>query len=445
MEISCIYFYLYLCFGLWHSYIFKYLRVGLTVRVRIRIIRVSVRSSSREMGEKRLAPEDGVRVDTNGHATVKKLNATKIANGGHSNEAKSLSQRDLFVSTFDRLKDSLVRDCLVREAMETGEAMSWMEDMLKYNVPGGKLNRGISVVDTMKVMLDNEFIGSQVGSMQSDEDIDKLFFQARVVGWCIEWLQAFFLVADDMMDGSVTRRGQPCWYKLEHVKMNACNDCILLEAHIYRLLKMFCKDLSCYHDIVELFHEVTYQTSVGQLLDLITAPIGKADLSKYTLDTYKNIVKYKTAFYSFVLPVCCAMLLLGNSEEKAHKTARSILLPMGEYFQVQDDYLDAFGDPKVIGKIGTDIEDSKCSWLIVQVMARANEEQMEIVRKNYGQNDQQSVEAIKQLYRDMEIESVYKGYEEECYGNLTKMIDEQDNLPKDVFTKFLNKIFKRSK
>jgi farnesyl diphosphate synthase len=36
-------------------------------------------------------------------------------------------------------------------------------------------------------------------------------FRANALGWCIELLQAYFLVADDIMDGSITRRGQPCW------------------------------------------------------------------------------------------------------------------------------------------------------------------------------------------------------------------------------------------
>ena len=42
--------------------------------------------------------------------------------------------------------------------------------------------------------------------------------RGSVLGWCVEWLQAFFLVADDVMDRSVTRRGAPCWYKVRGEK-----------------------------------------------------------------------------------------------------------------------------------------------------------------------------------------------------------------------------------
>lgn len=47
--------------------------------------------------------------------------------------------------------------------------------------------------------------------------------------------------------------------------------------------------------------------------------------------------------------------------------------------QIQDDYLDCFGDPVVIGKAGTDIEDNKCSWLVVQALDHASPEQRSVI------------------------------------------------------------------
>jgi farnesyl diphosphate synthase len=137
---------------------------------------------------------------------------------------------------------------------------------------------------------------------------------------------------------------------------------------------------------------MTYMTELGQLVDLITAPEDSVDLSKFSLAKHRLIVVYKTSYYSFYLPVALAMMYAGvpvpaqlptlartitiNNEtlpslnlqngkstvDDPYQLALDILLPLGEYFQVQDDYLDCFG--KNIGKIGTDILDNKCSWVI---------------------------------------------------------------------------------
>ena len=102
-----------------------------------------------------------------------------------------------------------------------------------------------------------------------------------------------------------------------------------------------------YVELLELMHEVTYQTELGQMLDLITAPEHKVDLTKFTLAKYKNIVKYKTAYYSFYLPVAMAMMMAGLQDKKQYDDALLILLEMGEFFQIQDDYLDCYGEPAV--------------------------------------------------------------------------------------------------
>jgi farnesyl diphosphate synthase len=94
---------------------------------------------------------------------------------------------------------------------------------------------------------------------------------------------------------------------------------------------------------------------------------------------HQLIVIYKTAYYSFYLPVALGMRYAGIYSDEAYATALSILIPIGEYFQVQDDYLDCFGTPEQIGKVGTDILDNKCSWNVNIALQRANEKQRKIL------------------------------------------------------------------
>ncbi|KAG7335863.1 hypothetical protein KOW79_000556 [Hemibagrus wyckioides] len=306
-----------------------------------------------------------------------------------ADKAGHLSDPQLFDTYFEKLLCELTEQDFTDPVL--ADALSRLKEVLQYNATGGKRNRGLSVIGSLRELIPPAKL--------SPEEVER----ALLVGWCIELLQAFFLVADDIMDASVTRRGQPCWYKKEGIGLDAINDAFLLEGSIYRLLRRHCRRQPYYVHLLELFTETSFQTELGQALDLMTAPPNKIDLHRFTMDRYKAIVKYKTAFYSFYLPVAAAMYMAGIDSEVEHNNAKHILLEMGEFFQIQDDYLDCYGDPAVTGKIGTDIQDNKCSWLVVTALRVMTPEQRVELEACYGRSDAESVERVKALYDTLEM------------------------------------------
>lgn len=346
-------------------------------------------------------------------------------------------KRNKFLSVFPKLVDEL-KSILTGYGM-TADAVQWYENSLNYNTPGGKLNRGLSVVDSYAILK---------GKKSYEELSEEEYFKLATLGWCIELLQAYFLVADDMMDKSITRRGQPCWYRVEEVGEIAINDAFMLEGAIYCLLKNHFKQDSYYVELLELFHDVTFQTELGQLLDLITAPEDNVDLDKFSLDRHSFIVRFKTAYYSFYLPVALAMHAAGISDARDLKQAQDVLIPLGEYFQIQDDYLDCFGKPEDIGKIGTDIQDNKCSWVVNTALKLCSPEQRKVLDENYGRKDAQCEQKCRKIFEDLRIDECYHEYEEKIAEDLRALIaraDESRGFKRDVLTAFLGKVYKRQK
>ena len=113
--------------------------------------------------------------------------------------------------------------------------------------------------------------------------------------------------------------------------MIAINDSFLLESFVFTLLKDHFGDEDYYHDLVELFLNVIQKTEFGQLLDLTSQPMDtkKVDLDRFTLERYQTIVKYKTAYYTFYLPVAIGMITSGVKEPEALRVGRTHLLHHG--------------------------------------------------------------------------------------------------------------------
>ncbi|KAI0296759.1 farnesyl diphosphate synthase [Multifurca ochricompacta] len=359
---------------------------------------------------------------------------------------KKAAVRERFMKVYDVVRDDLLADFGQHNMPE--EAIKYYRESMDYNVPKGKLNRGLSVIDSVAILKGREL---------TEEE----FFKAAVLGWSVEWLQAYFLVSDDIMDNSITRRGQPCWYKLPNVGLMAVNDALILEGAIFQMIRKHFRKEPYYVDLIDLMHEVGYQTEMGQLVDLITAPEDNVDLSKFSPERHELIVTYKTAIYSFYLPVALALILCGFPVEKKdesdtdyYKIAYDILIPLGIYFQIQDDYLDYSGTPEQIGKIGTDIKDNKCSWCINTALKYANDQQRATLEANYGIKDDVAEARVKEVFRAVGVDKYYAEYEAASYEEINALIDKTPEavspcggavLRRSVFRVFLEKIYKRTK
>ena len=250
------------------------------------------------------------------------------------------------------------------------------------------------------------------------------------------------------MDDSHTRRGKPCWFRSPNVGMIAINDAFMLESSVYVLLKKYFRDHPNYVDLLELFHEVTMQTEVGQLCDLLTAPEDHVDLGNFSYEKSKFIMVYKTAYYSFYLPVALALHYLQLATPKNLKQSQDILIPTGVYFQVQDDYLDVYGSPEEIGKIGTDIQDNKCGWAINEALALCNDNQRKILEDNYGRKDKAMENKVKEVFEDLHLQKRYLDFEEKEVARINGLIaaiDESQGLKKEVLESYLAKIYKRNR
>lgn len=328
----------------------------------------------------------------------------------------------IFDAKFEKIKD----DAAPKNGQsnpELREVFDWLRESIDYNAFHGKKTRGVMVALTVDFLRNGEPL---------DGEMDK----ALILGWCVELLQALFLIADDIMDNSKTRRGKDCWYIKNGLMV--INDTFLIEHCIYQLLRKYFGSLPCYMDIIHLFHDITYATAIGQQLDLLASdPQKKLDLDLYTMEKYKAIVKYKTAYYSFYLPVALGMALVGIKDEESYERAKNVLMSLGEYFQAQDDFLDVYGDPIVIGKIGTDIEDAKCSWLVVRCLEKCSEKDRARLSEIYGKADKEKIKEVKEVFSKYQIQAEFDTYEEESKESIKKMVLDADPEMSDPLSNLL--------
>lgn len=258
----------------------------------------------------------------------------------------------------------------------------------------------------------------------------------------VEIFHNFSLVHDDIMDKAPLRRGKTTVH--EKWDSNAAilsGDAMLIEA--YKQLSL------CGHEylqeILDLFNTTSLEVCEGQQLDM-----DFENRTSVSVGEYIEMIRLKTA----VLLGCSLQMgaLLGNASKEDCKHIYNFGKLCGIAFQIQDDYLDAFGNPENFGKqVGGDILSNKKTYLIIKALELASAEgraELEsIYFKNAIPDSDQKVKRVLELFREMKIDEITE-QEFLRYFQLAKA--ELDNsslsdVQKESFLEFLEMLQERRK
>ncbi|MFJ9340927.1 polyprenyl synthetase family protein [Streptomyces sp. NPDC101733] len=217
------------------------------------------------------------------------------------------------------------------------------------------------------------------------------------VAACLELFHSFALIHDDVMDRSATRRGRPTVHRAladrhpaaeepgrcERFGENAAillgdlalvwSDELLLGGHMTRDQSLA---------VLPLVAEMRTELMLGQYLDLCATGELTADVQA-TL----QVNRFKTAKYTIERPLHIGAALAGGGAEAMDAFSR-YALPLGEAFQLRDDLLGVYGDPRVTGKSRLDdLREGKRTTLLALALGAANPRQAARLRALVGQPD----------------------------------------------------------
>ncbi|CAL1287556.1 unnamed protein product [Larinioides sclopetarius] len=345
-----------------------------------------------------------------------------------------------YLNLLNKEVDSIHHELSYEKDKRLEDVLKWCSKVFNYNARNGKKIRAVAL---LKAYCTYGFSIDDATWKQWDSDSWR---SAVILAWCIELLQAYFIVLDDIMDQSVLRRGEPCWYKKPDVGLCAINDALLLHCGIYKLLQKHFAGSKCYMNVLHEFLQVTHETVYGQCIDMMCNPINqKPRFDMFTFERYLTLVEYKTTNYTYRLPVHLAMHLAGGYLVKDFEFTRKLCLKLGLYFQSQDDRLDCFGKFELTGKVGNDIREGKCTWFSVKFLEEASESMKKEFLENYGVDDEDAITKVLELYRKANLLERFEEFDEKLCAEISTLIESMNDIKGALFYDLFAQIRRREK
>ena len=267
------------------------------------------------------------------------------------------------------------------------------------------------------------------------EDPEKILMNAIA----LETYHNYTLLHDDLMDNADMRRG----HQTVHKKWDA-NTAILSGDSMLVLAyeRMAQCDQQHLGKVLHLFTETALEIGEGQQYDMEFE--NRNDVKE---EEYIEMIRLKTS----VLLACAlkiGAILADASEEDADNLYR-FGEQIGLAFQLQDDYLDVYGDPKVFGKkIGGDITSNKKTFMLINAFNLANAEQKKELEKWVNAQDfdrEEKVEAVTRLYNEIGIDKLAQEKIAYYFENSKKYLDavKVDAARKEELRNYAQKMMKR--
>lgn len=256
----------------------------------------------------------------------------------------------------------------------------------------------------------------------------------------IEVFHNFTLLHDDIMDNANIRRGNPTVYKKWGTNIAILSgDTMLIEA--YKLINQAPEKVL--KKVHKVFSETAQEVCEGQMYDM------KFETeSNVSIEEYLQMIKQKTAV--LIAGALKIGAIIGNANDEEIKNIYNFGLNLGMAFQLLDDWLDVYSDPKVFGKqTGGDIIVNKKTYLLISAINKANEEQKNIlntwlVKEKF--DEKQKIATVKAIYDELKIGewtmNKAKQYSEQAFDYLNKINKNNDSKQslKQIGKELLNRI-----
>ncbi|HOU99283.1 MAG TPA: polyprenyl synthetase family protein [Bacteroidales bacterium] len=253
----------------------------------------------------------------------------------------------------------------------------------------------------------------------------------------IEMFHNFTLLHDDIMDKADIRRNKATVHK----KWNENTAILSGDAMMIKSFQFFYGlPLPIQSEVLKTFTQTALEVCEGQQYDMNFE--SRLDVS---IDEYMEMIRLKTAV------LLAAALKIGSQIAEAKNEDTELLyeagIKMGLAFQLQDDYLDVYGDTKVFGKkIGGDIVANKKTYLLISALNLANENQRKSLLHllNHAHDRDEKISKVTFLYNEMGVQNITKAKINELTKEsltLLEKVSEQKNISpiKELIIKLLDR------